>query len=348
MDVFLKVAVAILPVLVFLASFALLDAFRVVGWRMLALLLACGAALAALSYLANWRAMDELPIGFTNYTKYAAPLVEEPLKASLMLALFVRNRIGFMIDAAIAGFAIGAGFSLMENAFYLANFVQSANLGVWLVRGFGTAVMHGSSTAAFGVVGQFLLERASRIEGSRFRFNPLLFVPGLLAAILIHGLYNHFPNQPLLAMALTLMLAPLGLIFVFFKSEHAAHKWLLGEYETHEHMLKDIRSGRLDGSEAGRFILSLSERFDPEVVAGAFEYLKSYTRLAELAEERLLDREEGRATPAAGDVRSEFRRLEELERSLGTAALMALRPHLHFSRRELWEIHELQRAAHAA
>jgi RsiW-degrading membrane proteinase PrsW (M82 family) len=343
----LKTAIALVPVVIFLAGFAVLDAFRVVSWRMLLLLLAAGGALAAVSYAINWRALDDLPIGFTNYTKYGAPLVEEPLKAALMLALFLRNRVGFMIDAAIAGFAIGAGFSLIENVIYLYNFAATANEGVWLVRGFGTAVMHGSATAAFGVISQYLIERRSSIEQGRYRINPVIFLPGLIVAIVIHGLYNHFPDQPLLAMTLILFVAPLSLVLVFFKSEHAAHKWLLTEYETHEHMLEDMRAGRLQTSEAGRFILTLSERFDLTVVAAAFEYLKTYTELTMTAEETLLDHEEGRAAPAARDVRAEFERLHELERRMGGAALLAIRPHLHFSRRELWEIHELQREARA-
>ena len=338
----LKIAVALAPVMAFLGGFMLLDAFRLVGWRMLGLLLALGGAIAAASLLANWRAMDELPIGFTNYTKYAAPLVEEPLKAALMVWLFSRNRIGFMIDAAITGFSIGAGFSLVENVVYLYNF-SGASLGVWLVRGFGTAVMHGGATAAFGVVTQFLTERAMKIEGTRYRLHPLLFLPGLAVAILIHGAYNHFPDQPLLAMAVTMLVAPMSLVLVFSKSEHAAHKWLLTEYETHEHMLEDIRAGHFDQSEAGRFILTLTERLDPEVVAEAFDYLKTHTELVLRAEQTLMAHEEGEPAPNAGDMRDEFHHLHELEKQLGRTALMAIRPHLQFTRHELWEMHELQR-----
>ena len=338
----LKIAVALAPVMAFLGGFIMLDAFRLVGWRMLGWLLAAGGAIAALSYLANWRAMDELPIGFTNYTKYAAPVVEETLKAALVVALFTSNRIGFMIDAAITGFAIGAGFSLVENAIYLYNF-SGASLGVWLVRGFGTAVMHGSATAAFGVITQFLTERAMKVEGARYRTHPVLFLPGLAAAIFVHGLYNHFPEQPLLAMAVTMLVAPMALVLVFAKSEHAAHRWLLHEYESHEHMLDEIRGGHYDTSEAGRFILTMSERFDPAVVAEAFDYLQTHTELVLHAEQTLLAHENGDPPPSARDMREEFQHLHTLEKQLGRSALMALRPHLQFSRHELWEMHELQR-----
>ncbi|MFI4933650.1 MAG: PrsW family glutamic-type intramembrane protease [Caulobacterales bacterium] len=337
----LKIAIALLPVMVFLVGFTALDAFKLMDWRELALLLAAGGALAGASYLANWRAMDELPIGFTNYTKYAAPVVEETLKASLVMLLFVRNRVGFMIDAAITGFAIGAGFSLVENVFYLYHF-SSATVGVWLVRGFGTAVMHGGATASFGVVGQFLTERAMKVEGARYRLHPLLFLPGLAVAMLVHGAYNHFPNQPLLAMAVTLAAVPLALVLIFSKSEHAAHRWLLSEYETHEHMLEDIEAGHFDRSEAGRFMLTLSERFDPAVVAAAFEYLRVHTELVLRAEQTLIAHENGEKAAPGADVREEFGRLSALEKELGGAALMAIRPHLQFSRHELWEMHELQ------
>jgi RsiW-degrading membrane proteinase PrsW (M82 family) len=341
--VVLKILVALLPVVVFLAGFTLLDAFHLIGWRWLAVLLAAGGVLAAISYFANWRVMDELPIGRSNYTRYAAPVVEETMKAAILLLLFARNRIGFMIDAAISGFAIGAGFSLVENVVYLYNFESVASLGVWLVRGFGTAVMHGAATAAFGVLGQWITERQMRIEGARYRFHPLAFVPGLIAAILIHGLYNHFPDQPILSMAVVLVAAPMSLVLIFSKSEHAAHRWLVGEYETHEHMLEDIQGGRYDTSEAGRFILTLSERFSPQVVAEAFEYLKLHTQLMVEAERTLIAHEEGTAAPAARDVRAEFDRLHALERHIGRSALMAIRPHLQLSRHELWEMHELQR-----
>jgi RsiW-degrading membrane proteinase PrsW (M82 family) len=341
--VLLKALVALVPVVLFLIGFTLLDAFKLVDWRSLALLLLAGGLVAGISYLANWRALDDLPIGHTNYTKYAAPLVEETLKAAVVLALFWRNRIGFMIDAAICGFAIGAGFSLVENVVYLYDYVGQANLGVWLVRGFGTAVMHGGSTAAFGVIGQWFTERRMKVEGARYRIHWLAFLPGLVVAILIHGAYNHFPDEPILAMAITLLAVPLALVLVFSKSEHAAHTWLVHEYETHEHMLADIQAGHYDTSEAGRFILSLSERFSPEVVAEAFEYLKLHTQLMLQAEQTLIAHEEGKPPPPPRDVRDEFERLHALEKHIGRAALMAIRPHLQATRHELWEMHELQR-----
>ena len=101
-DLLLKALISAAPVLVMLVVFDRLDVFNLITARVIALLLVCGGALAALSFIANWRVMDGFPIGFSSYTRYVAPVIEESLKAAPILALFVMNRIGFKLDAAIA------------------------------------------------------------------------------------------------------------------------------------------------------------------------------------------------------------------------------------------------------
>src|SRR5262249_31687526 len=147
MDValFAKLAVALAPVIVLVVVFERLDVFRLVSTGSVVGYILIGASLAALGYVANNHVMDGLPIGFTDYSPFVAPVIEELLKAAPIVALFALDRVGFKLDAAIAGFALGAGFSVFENTYLLALF-PSANLGVWIVRGFGTAVMHGGAT----------------------------------------------------------------------------------------------------------------------------------------------------------------------------------------------------------
>ena len=74
------------------------------------------------------------------------------------------HRIGFLVDAAIFGFAVGTGFALAENLYYL-HLAAEAGMGTWIVRGFGTALMHGGATALFAVMG---LAR-DRARGARER-----------------------------------------------------------------------------------------------------------------------------------------------------------------------------------
>lgn len=342
MDLLLiKIAVSLAPVLAFVVLFTVLDAFKLMSRREVAILLAAGGGLAALSYGANLGAMDALPIGFSSYSRFVAPVIEECLKAAAVVALFAANRIGFRIDAAISGFIIGAGFSLFENVFYLYHF-SSANLGVWLVRGFGTAVMHGGATAMFAVLAQWFTERELKADASRWRLHPTHFIPGLIAAILIHGAFNQFPNQPLLAMGVTLLAAPLTVLLVFARSNCAAHTWLLTDYETHQHMLADVESGAFARSEEGRVIAALAARLPPDVAADVFDYIRLHIELVAQAEATLLAKQNGDPAPIGADLRDKFKRLHALEKAIGRTALLTITPHLHFSRNDLWEMHELE------
>ncbi len=88
--------------------------------------------------------------------------------------LIRQEKVGFMVDAGIHGFALGTGFALIEN-FYYALSLGSADPLVWLVRGLGTAVMHGSVTAIVGIVSKDPTDRhesvtcAGSCRGSRSR-----------------------------------------------------------------------------------------------------------------------------------------------------------------------------------
>jgi RsiW-degrading membrane proteinase PrsW (M82 family) len=341
----IKALVAFAPVLLFLAAFEWLDAFKLVSLRTIGLLLAAGGALAIVSYGVNGRFIDAMPIGFSPFSRFVSPPIEECLKSALILALFMRNRMGFVIDAAIVGVAVGAGFSVVENLIYIGVFTQ-ANVGVWVVRGFGTALMHAGACALFAVVGQYLTQRYMRIEAQRHRFEVLLFLPGLALAIVVHSLFNQFAPQPVIAMALTLVIVPPVLFLILTRSEHAAHTWLLTDYETHQHMLDDIRAGRLADSPGGRFVLAMAEQFPPEVGADMFRYIQVHTWLVAKAEEDLIERENGGHEDLGQEVRERLVELHTLEKRIGKTALLALSPHLHFTRSDLWEIHELE--AHAA
>src|SRR3982751_6355445 len=143
--------VALLPVLVLLAVFEWLDAFALMNRKETLGLLLLGTIAAALSWPVSGRLLDALPIGFSIYSRFVAPWIEEAIKAAIVIVLFRLNRIGYKVDAVISAFAIGAGFSVVENIFYLTMF-PNYNTGTWLVRGFGTAIMHGTTLAALAAI----------------------------------------------------------------------------------------------------------------------------------------------------------------------------------------------------
>lgn len=338
--VLIELAIALLPVGAFLAVMLQFDSYKLVSVRETLTTLAAGALLCIVSYWVNASLLEVLPLDFVSYSKYCAPFVEETIKAAAIMWLLARNRIGFMIDAAIMGFAVGSGFAVVENIYYLYAFPE-ANVGVWIVRGFGTALMHGGGTALFAIVALSLSERAPR-------FNPLLYVPGLATAIGLHIVYNQFRDAPLFGAMAVLVLLPVALYFVFRKNENTVHSWLLHDYESHQHVLEQIRSGDYRNTEAGRFIATMAKRFSPEHARLMFDFIKVHTELALRADKLDLARGAGEPLPVLQADRDNFQRLHELERRIGRTAMMALWPHLHFSRKELWELNEFEQEVRSA
>ena len=337
----LKALIALAPVVVCLVVFDRLDAFKLVSLSEIMTLVGAGGALTAISYFANGGVLDEFPVGFDDYARYVAPAVEESMKAALVVSLFALNRVGYMIDAAIAGFAIGAGFAVAENAFYLHEFA-TAQLGVWIVRGFGTALMHGGAAAIMSVLSLVLYTPRLRANAGSFRLNILLFMPGLATAILLHTAFNHFPKQPLIAMMVALVATPIGLLALFAVGETYAHRWLAADSQSHAALLTSMHNGSFAVSDAGQALRSLSSRLDAPLAETLGLYIQMNAELVVAADSALLAFEERRRPERLMDIRDKFRRLHEIERLLGKSLTMAVRQHLRLSREDLWKMHELQ------
>ncbi len=340
----IKALISLVPVIGCLVVFERFDAFKLVSLTDTLVLLAGGAILATASYYANGGVMDQFPIGVTNYSRYIAPLVEETMKAALIVGLFAFNRIGYLIDAAIAGFAIGSGFALAENAYFLHQFT-GANIGVWVVRGFGTAIMHGGATAIFSTLSMVLYAPRLRISADRFRFNILLFLPGLVAAVLIHGAFNHFQSHAVEAMAIVTVAVPLTLLAVFTVGETYGHRWLAEDRAAHTRLLDDMRSGAFATSEHGKALQALAARLSEARARDLIDYVRSNVELVVKADATLLALEEHERVTLDGALRAQLHGLRDLERRLGRTTVMAVRQHLSFSRDDLWKLHELEKDA---
>ena len=335
-----------MPVIVCLGVFLMVDVFKLTPLSEIGVLLVGGALMAAASYYAAGGVLDEFPLRRAGYSQFVAPLVEETLKAVFVIGLFAFNRVGYLIDAAIAGFAIGAGFSLAENIFYLREFTD-ANIGVWLVRGFGTAIMHGGATATLAVLSHVLYAPRLRVAADRYHFNIFLFAPGLAAAMLLHGAFNQFTANPLIAMVAALVAVPLTIFAIFVAGEKYAHRWLAEGEGAHARLLADIESGAFAATADGKAIQILADRLGPEAGPDVLDYIRTHTELVVRAEATLLAMEDHEAVAFEAKVRDQFRHLHELEKRLGRSVVMAARQHLRFSRNDLWEMHELEEHAPA-
>lgn len=347
LDLMLKALIAVAPVLILLFVFDRLDVFNLISLRDIGLLLLGGGALAAFGFLFNWTALDTFPIGRNDYNRYVSPAIEEALKSAPILALYVSNRLGFKVDAAIAGFAVGSGFAVVENVWYMFEFLE-ANVSAWLVRGLGTAVMHGGATALFAVIAHEMTERQAEAAAKHYRFNPLLFAPGLAVAIVVHSAFNHFPDAPVLAMGATFLLVPLTLFLTLARSEGATKQWLKADLDAHRQALADIRSGHFADSELGRAIKAHVARFHGATAEDAFAYLELKLELVLQAEQAILASHDGATIEIGAAEREKFARLDALGRRLGKSALAVLSSEFGFTRNDLWELGRLRARVEAA
>ena len=325
------------PVTTFLVALVLLDSYKLVKLRIVALAVACGMVASGIAYAGNGVALGNGAIDFTLYTRYVAPFLEELLKGVVIVGFIRTHRVGFLIDAAILGFGVGAGFAMVENLVYLDQ-IPDASLGTWIVRGFGTAIMHGGATAIFAMAGLAMLERGA---GSGLRVKA--FVPGYAIAVVLHSAFNHFFLSPRLSTFGVVIVVPVLLFVVFERSERAVARWLGTGFDADTEMLELINSGRLPDSPVGRYLHSLKDRFHGAVIADILCYVRLYTELALRAKGLLMMRENGFDPPVDEATREKFTELRYLESSIGKTGLLAIQPMLHMTHKDLWQLHMLRK-----
>ena len=327
--------VAVLPVLAFLAALLWLDSYKLLAPSSVVVVIGAGAVMAAASYPLNAALLGRLDIGLPAFSRYVSPLTEELLKGLIVLALVRTHRIGFLVDAAIYGFAVGAGFALAENLYYL-HLAAEAGMGTWIVRGFGTALMHGGTTALFAVMGLARIERAARARLAHF-------IPGFVVAVLLHSGFNHLSHQPLLATLVTMLTLPPLQWLVFERSERRLRDWLGQGFDADARLLELIGSDSFAASPPGRYLASLRRSLPGALLADALCYMRLYTELSLRAKGILMLRENGfESPPADEETREKFTELRYLEKSIGVTGLRALRPVLKLRQRELWQLYMLE------
>ena len=332
---------ALVPVLILLVIFISFDAFKLMSFSEILLLLVLGGFGAIASYPVSGRLLDTLPIGFSNYSRFYAPWIEEAIKAAIVIGLFRFNKIGFKVDAVITGFAVGAGFSVVENIIYLIR-LPDYGASTWLVRGLGTAVMHGVTLAILAATAHEFAERETREAASDFNFNLKWFVPGYLAAVAIHMVFNQFPDRPLLAMLGASMFAPLALLGIFQFGTAEAQKWLEKERLQHKLEYDALRAGGWPDGLSGRRVGEFAARFDQATKDKVRRFWELQSWLVMQAEETLLEEAKGDVEFDPDAVRRAFGEREMIEGELGRTLIRALNELLPFSRNDYWELSELR------
>ena len=325
-----RMLLGLAPVCLFLAGLVFLDSYKLVRPRRVLLLLGAGILAALLSLVVNQELAARLNLDGRTLARFLAPAVEESLKGLPLLLLLKRRRIGFLVDAAICGFALGAGFALAENLYYFQALPDST-VALWVVRGFGTAVMHGGTTAILGMVAKTLIEHSDREPAWRA-------LPALLLAVAIHAGFNQFFFPPLVSAVVVIATLPPALLFTFERSERRLRSWLGSGFDLDAELIGAIRGGRFAETPTGLYLQSLAKHFQGPVLADMLCYIRLFAELSMRAKGVLMLRENGLPVPQDPQMPEKLAEFDYLRRSIGRTGQLALAPILQASAEDIWQL----------
>ncbi len=176
--------------------------------------------------LFGWGMVSTVPSLFANNAAFAlasneyvaatigAPIIEETFKMLGLLWLVnskkFRGQFNDHMDGLVYGFAVGMGFSVVEDAFYFYGVFATDGItavtGLFITRQLLFGIGHGVFTA---MTGRWL--GLVRVRVGRVRTRDVL--PGLTVAIFLHGLWNGTTIIPFMGIILTIW-------FVIFVRRH--------------------------------------------------------------------------------------------------------------------------------
>lgn len=328
----MQIAVSLFPVVIFLLVLNSLDTFKLLKPSTIALAMLWGFISALVAYVINNFFFSILnPHLVSGLT---APIAEETLKFTIVALMFYKNKLGFLSDALIIGFAAGAGFSIIENIFYL-NQIGPQSLMLWIIRGFGTAIMHGSSTAIAAVVAQTLISKAEKIK-----FVYLL--AGLSSAVVVHAAFNSFLFSPLIQTVLEISLLPVIAVKIFTHSEKLLRNWMDEQYDSEFELLRLIRKGEFKTTRAGKYILSIKEKFAPEVILDMLAYIQLHLELSMKAKGLLMMKETGFDFKKEEELKAQLSELKYLSKNIGKTGMRTLIPVININNKDLWKLNLLK------
>ena len=121
-----------------------------------------------------------LPLTSYHITIVVTPITEEILKA-IPILIYATVLGAKKENLFTASMAVGIGFAVLENAYYLLN-DASFNMFDAIIRAFGAGLMHGMCTLLVGVGISFVKKKSKIFAVGTFAL--------LSTAITYHGIYN--------------------------------------------------------------------------------------------------------------------------------------------------------------
>ena len=139
-----------------------------------------GIFISVFAYEINGFLRNNLSLSTYEVTVIVTPITEEILKA-IPILLYGTVLLAKKEALFTASMAVGIGFAVLENAYYLLNAHEFVMVTA-IIRAFGSGLMHGMCTLLVGVGISFVKKKSKLFAVGTF---------GLLStAIVYHGIYN--------------------------------------------------------------------------------------------------------------------------------------------------------------
>lgn len=321
---------AILPVVIYIFVVYKIDNFSLISVKNLLLQVLYGMV-AALVCFGLFQLTGS--ILSENQSEFFNPVLEEIVKALPLLWLATRKKIVFFIDSIICGAAVGGGFSILENIFYLL-FGHEMGIGTVLFRGLEVALVHMGCSA---IVAAGLMLAVRIIERSRSRLGLKKSDIGmsvflLLEAPMLHVFHNTFLLNPLLQFIFVFGTMGGLLMWTYYYDVDMIHRWIDKGLDKQLALLDSIKSGQLDKTQTGIFLESIKEKFPPQDFFDIICYVQLHVELSVAAKSRVMIRESGlvKDLPLTKEnkelILSQYKEYKILEKRLGKLARMTIAP----------------------
>ena len=318
------------PLALFIILLVVMDSFSLTRWSTLVFSILAGMFM----YLVSWLICRIPAIG---ESKLLMSAVEELCKGAILYLLIARHKVGLLGDATIYGSAIGAGFGLLSNIFFLTA-EGGADLWHTFFLGCEAAVMHIGCTSLLAMVlimvhqGKFGASRRAKVLGTIIAF---------LVTIIVHYVHALEPIDPRILTLLLIIYFVISKHSLFKKNSKFVHDWLDEGINNEINLLGAVKRGEFSSTKAGEYLLSVKESFEPETLFDMLCYVQTYLELSIAARSNMILKEAGMAPMHDPTNASRLEELKALRKRIGPTAEITLRPIVDRNQVNRWAINNL-------
>ena len=337
---------ALLPVVIYIFVVYKIDNFSLISIKNLFLQVLCGMVAALVCF-----GLFQLTglILSENQSDFFNPVLEEIIKAIPLLWLATRKKIVFFIDSVICGAAIGGGFSILENIFYLL-LGNEMGIGTVLFRGLEVALIHMGCSAiiAAGLMLGIRLILRSRSRLPIKNSDALMVISLLVVAPVLHVCHNTFHFNPLVQFIFVIGTMGGLLVWTYFYDVEMIHRWLDTGLDKQLSLLDSIKKGQLSDTPTGHFLQSVKDAFPPEDFFDMICFVQLHVRLSVASRSRVMLWESGleRDLPLTDEMKelilSQYTEYRLLEKRLGNTARMTIAPIVKYDPAEYKALEDLR------